>query len=183
MDPDSGREGQESTRGGGPPGPPPRWFQELAEKHGPMLLRRAQRFPGVTRDQAEDLVNTLWLYALVKQDVVFRHPNPQAWLLRVLGNRYIDTHCRPTKADPSGSEALARMAVEDQSFARFENHDTLKLALQALPENLAQAVRLRLEGHKLEEIARRQSISVAEAGRRCGRGLQLLSEFIKRNNP
>jgi RNA polymerase sigma factor (sigma-70 family) len=149
-----------------------------------MLLRRAQRFPGVTKEQAEDLVSSLWVYALVKQESVFRHPNPRAWLLRVLGNRYIDTHCRSTtKTDPSGSEALARLAEEDQSFARFENHDTLKLALQALPENLAQAVRLRMEGYKLEEIARRQSISVAEAGKRCGRALQQLSEFIKRNNP
>ncbi|HVE81562.1 MAG TPA: sigma-70 family RNA polymerase sigma factor [Myxococcales bacterium] len=164
--------------GGGPPPLPPR----LVQDHADALLKRARRFPRLTREQAEDLVGDVWLYAFRNLEAVLQHPNPRAWLLRVLANRYID-YCRSPKPASIEGGHLATLSGEDQRFARFENHEALMLAVQALPPDLARVLRLRLEDLTLHEIGQRLEISTSEAGKRVGRAYQLLSEFIKRDRP
>jgi RNA polymerase sigma factor (sigma-70 family) len=151
------------------------------EEYGPTLERRAQRFPRLTPEQAEDLVNDVWVYALVKLEKVLQHPKPGAWLLIVMGHRYLD-YLRSTRPDPFTPDDMERLATEDQRFARFENQNTLRLALQALEPPLAEVMTLKLEGLTLAEIAPTLELSIAEVGRRCARGLRQLGEFIKRNN-
>src|SRR5262249_20755412 len=91
----------------------PRRFRQLVEGHGRMLEVRAQRFPRLTPEQAEDLVNDVWVYALVKLEKVLQHPKPGAWLLVVMGHRYLD-YLRSTRPGPFTTEDMERLVAEDQ---------------------------------------------------------------------
>jgi len=130
-----------------------------------------------SESEAAELVSDVQFYAATHPEKVLEHPNPRAWLLTVMHHRHID-YCRSIK--PASIEAWHHQAAEDSRFERFETHQSLRLATQALEPRLAQVIELRLDGLTLQAIAREIGVSTAEAGRLVSRAQRQLSAFIKR---
>src|SRR5262245_31479865 len=74
-------------------------LQKLPEKHRPALKQQATRFCKGNPAEAEDLVQDVCLYAMSHADQLLGHPNPRAWLFKVLYHRFID-YCRSGKRCP-----------------------------------------------------------------------------------
>ena len=88
----------------------------------PSAVGTARRLVG-DRHVAEDLVAEAFARAYSRWSVVTKHPNPDAWLLRVVGNLAVD-HIRKEarrpqlpdpagRADPSADAATLRLDLAD----------------------------------------------------------------------
>ena len=97
-------------------------FREYYERMQPRAVGTARRLIG-DRDVAEDIVAEAFARAYARWNVVLQHPNPDAWLLRVVGNLAVD-HVRrearrpppqPTqgRSDPSADAAALRTDLAD----------------------------------------------------------------------
>lgn len=153
--------------------------ERALRRHEPALTAAACKWCS-SAQEAEDLVSDVYLYAVSHPAKLLEHPNPRAWLFRVMGNRYIDC-CRAPKPEAIEQGHLATLGREDQRISRWLAHQALRMALQALPERLATACRLRLEGHKLQAIGTRMGVSTSEAGKLLARAFHQLNDFFTRD--
>lgn len=158
-----------------------REVERVLHRHEPALTAAASRWCS-SAQEAEDLVSDVYLYAVSHPEKLLEHPNPRAWLLRVMGNRYID-YCRSPRPVAIEHGHLSTLGREDQRISRWLAHQALRMALQALPERLATACRLRLEGHKLETIGTQMGVSTSEAGKLLARAFHQLNDFFTRDTP
>ena len=62
------------------------WFEAFYKKNINSLTQSAQRILG-NRDAAEDVVQSVFVIALARQQEVMRHDNPVAWLYVTLKNQ------------------------------------------------------------------------------------------------
>ena len=97
-------------------------FREYYERMQPRAVGTARRLIG-DRDVAEDIVAEAFARAYARWNVVLQHPNPDAWLLRVVGNLAVDHVRRETRrpqmqrsagrSDPSADTAALRTDLAD----------------------------------------------------------------------
>lgn len=81
-------------------------FRAFYERLEPRAVRAAIRLVG-RRTAGEDIAAEAFARAYAKWSKVSRHPNPDAWLLRVVGNVAID-HVRRESRRPHFEEAGSR---------------------------------------------------------------------------
>ena len=120
-------------------------FRVFYERMDSRALRTAQRLVG-NRAVAEDLAAEALARAFARWKQVRSHPNPDAWLLRVVGNLAID-HMR---RDRSGSHPPREGAASD----RPDDDAVLRV-------DLAQAVH-RLSKRQQEVVVMRYLVDLSE---------------------
>ncbi|MEX0768293.1 MAG: SigE family RNA polymerase sigma factor [Microthrixaceae bacterium] len=97
-------------------------FRGFYERLQPRAIAVARRLIGDTA-LAEDIAAESFARAYARWGKVCRHPNPEAWLLRVVGNLAIDSLRRESRRpqvrqdsarpDPSGDSAALRIDLTD----------------------------------------------------------------------
>lgn len=134
-------------------------FEALLAPHIGQLYRQAYRFTGNQND-AEDLIQDLFLQLYPRRDEIGRIEHLRAWLVKALYHRFID-NIRHRSHDPLLSsdcdDALDTVVdTEDCPDRHAENallQKRLSFALKQLnPEQRAVVVLHDMEGHTLEEL-------------------------------
>jgi RNA polymerase sigma-70 factor (ECF subfamily) len=97
-------------------------FAEFYERMQPRAVGTARRLVGGTSN-AEDLVAEAFARAYARWPKVRSHPNPEAWLLRVVGNLAVDQvrhdarrpelRADAARRDPSAEDAALRIDLAD----------------------------------------------------------------------
>ncbi|MDE8653921.1 RNA polymerase sigma factor [Novosphingobium album (ex Liu et al. 2023)] len=143
----------------------------LFERHRAELLRFLVARCGA-RDEAEDLVQELWIKATTQQTGPIA--NGRAYLFRMANNLVLDQargRQRAMRRDRGWLEAEGGGALApeerpdpaepaDEALARKQEAALLERAIADLPEGAQRALRLyRLEGHGQADIARIMGIS------------------------
>ena len=148
------------------------FLHELFEKHFATLWKRAFRIIGDGK-RAEDIVQDVFLIAAEKAGQLALHPNPAAWLHKVLHNRLYHELRKSVVEEISVGEDI-------ESFAREESANG---AVFSLPETLSAADKeillLRYE-HKLSygEISDCLGISLSAVKMRLQRAKQRYKENL-----
>lgn len=137
-------------------------FERFIVPHFDSLYRRAYRLTR-DRDDAEDLVQELWIRAYHAFDDLRSFDNPTGWLLRVLYRLFVDltrrNACSPVRPLSAAEEEGSSMEVASMEPGPAEHAETdllrqrLHRALKALrPEEQALLVLHEVEGYSLAEI-------------------------------
>jgi len=162
-------------------------FEELYRRHAPYVLALAVRMQGNSAD-AEDVVHDAFLkvasrLAELRNDQSFRF-----WLARVVAN-LVRTRLRRRRflgalgladADPIELDLLvARDAGPEQRVQLAQVYECLQEL--AVDQRLAWVLRY-VEGHKLEEVARLTSCSLATAKRRISIAQKCISAGTARKD-
>jgi RNA polymerase sigma-70 factor (ECF subfamily) len=141
--------------------------------HGLLLTR-------VARDAVDDLVQDVFLKAMVELKKLRNDVHFGAWIAAIARNRAVD-HYRRVREVPDEDE-IAESAVPESSTARAEARAALSV-LRSLPEAYRETLALRLvEGMTGPEIAARTGRSHDSVRVNLHRGLKLLRERL-RNRP
>ena len=121
-------------------------FRRFYERMHDRALRTARRLVG-SSVVAEDIAAESLARAYARWSSVRSHPNPDAWLLRVVGNLAID-HMRTAgrRAPQSGDERVARDRPDDDAVLRVD---------------LARAVH-KLSGRQQEVVVMRYLVDLSE---------------------
>lgn len=178
---------------------------QLMESYRASLRRLAQRQLGgrlQVRVDASDVVQQAFLEAHRSFDQFQGEGQSQlaAWLERILDNtvaRTIRNHTLLQKRDVRREQSLddtggqgkapaqelsAGSSTPSQKAVRREETERLARALESLPEDQRQAVRLRyLQGLSLQEIAQQMGRTEAAAAGLLKRGMQALRQHLRQS--
>lgn len=144
--------------------------------HRARLLRLAMR-QGLNEHDAEDVLQAVFL------KLARRHEAPrdvEAWLNKVATNQAIDL----SRAKKSEAARLRALAEAGRARAAHEGGDaapgeSLRAALDALPDEHRTILWDRHEGYKPREIARRHGIALSTAYKRLHRAGMALREALR----
>lgn len=154
-------------------------LQRLLEKHRPALKQQATRFCKGNPAEAEDLVQDVCLYGMSHADQLLEHPNPRAWLFKVLYHRFIDC-CRSGKRCPvDQGELNTQQAEEDLRLNRFVDRNWIEKGIRRLPLHLYAVCKLRLQDMELRAIGAKLGLSTSEAGKRLQEAYAQLRKFYE----
>lgn len=164
-------------------------FDELVHRHRPSMLRAASsklRNAAV----AEEAVQDAFLNAFARRSTFNPQYSFRGWLWTILLNTCRTLarreRSRPDRADGVELAAGNEPASHDDALSRMlhlERNALLAELLDELPEPQADALRLRFFGGlKFEEIAQAMDCSLNGAKQRVRRGLERLSESVRRND-
>jgi RNA polymerase sigma-70 factor, ECF subfamily len=165
-------------------------FTELVSRYRPRLFHFALSKTG-DHALAEDLVQETFLAAYAARDSYSPRFAFSTWIWTILLNLSRQAHRRRQRQ----SEVLAAYGRETAASAdpqpdglhrllRQETEERLHQALNRLPEEEADALRLRFfGGMKYDEIALAMDSSVSGAKVRVKRGLQRLSGMLGEESP
>jgi RNA polymerase sigma-70 factor (ECF subfamily) len=173
-----------------------RRFTEMVDRSEAALMRAALRLCRGGHDCAQELVQD----AVVRAYVAFRKGlfregyNPQAWLLRILTNAFINEYRRKSRWDAgvdvetltaggeTGPESTRAVAGDRPESALLDGtfDEPLENALKRLPENLRRAVLLvDVEGLTYEEAAARLGVPVGTVRSRLSRARYTLQDLLR----
>lgn len=147
-------------------------FREIYLVYFPKLVRFAREYVISTED-AENIVQDIFLYLWEHRDILNSLNNLNAFLFTLAKNRCIDFYRHKTLID-SKKESLdslqdrelelkmeALMQFDEHIFTEKEIENLLTQAIEHLPEKCRQVFILsRMNGLKHEEIAKQLNISV-----------------------
>lgn len=163
-----------------------RAWQVLVRRHAPLLFSLARR--SVRRlDEAEDLVQDVFLKVSRMLD---RHDGRspfKPWLLQVARNHIIDHH-RSHRREKEATSELDAMPFEPASTApsqsanllRKQRQEAVRSAVTKLPPKLREAVLLRdVEGLEYDEIATMTGQPLGTVKSRINRGRLQLAELLQ----
>lgn len=147
-------------------------FAKIYTIYFPKLVRFAREYVISTED-AENIVQDLFMYLWERRDLLKSIDNLNAFLFTLIKNRCIDfyRHKVLSERKKESLEALqerelrlkmdALLQFDEQIFTEKEIEDLLNKAIEHLPEKCRQVFILsRIEGLKHEEIATQLNISV-----------------------
>jgi RNA polymerase sigma-70 factor, ECF subfamily len=125
-------------------------FAKIFKEHHGMVYRAAYRITGNAED-AEDVLQTLFLRLLRREDPPEFQSNPKAYLHRAAVNVALDViRVRRRSVPPDES-----MPVDDRTREALEAHQIVLSALAELPEKAAEMFLLKhVEGYNNQEIAK-----------------------------
>lgn len=147
-------------------------FTEIYRIYFPKLVRFSREYVISTED-AENIVQDIFMYLWEHQDMLSSLTNLNAFLFTLAKNRCIDFYRHKTLIDKK-KESLdslperelklkmeALMQFDENIFTEKEIEELLNKAIEHLPEKCRQVFILsRMEGLKHEEIATQLNISV-----------------------
>jgi RNA polymerase sigma-70 factor, ECF subfamily len=158
-----------------------REFEQIYREHAPLVTRTAWEVLS-TREDAEDVLHTVFLKLLRKGSPPEFHKNPKGYLYRAAVNASLDVvKCRrrhPT-LHPLETE---RVEVGAPSTPRFDEdmHEQLLSAIGQLPEVSAEIVLLRyLQDKSTKEIMETLGISRGVVAIRLFRARAQLRKLLK----
>jgi RNA polymerase sigma-70 factor (ECF subfamily) len=163
-------------------------WDQIVRQHWRKVFNVAYKFVG-RHEEAEDLVQDIFLKVFRSLDTFDRRANFQTWLISVSRNLCID-HYRSVRkereainADVNASE-LSPPAADGGPVARLEQRDRVRLLRQALamlPPTLRTAVLLRdIQELSYQEIATRLKLPEGTVKSRINRGRSELARQIRR---
>lgn len=133
-------------------------LEQLYETNYRRLFRLADRILG-DRDLADDLVQDTFLTALLHQEKILEHPNPEAWLVKTLSNKLANELQKHYRSDVPYDDSLEPPGVEPDP-------GLLEILPAKLPKEDADLLIWKYQlGMGYREIANRLGIS--EEGCRC----------------
>lgn len=132
-----------------------------------------------SRAVAEDIVQEVFVKAILRSDGLNDTSNLRAWLYQVTRNQIID-YFRLKKPSASVPKELASKAFPvDGSELDRELTNCLLQMLKAVPEPYREALRLAdVDGVKQKEIARQLGLSLSGAKSRIQRARQILKQEL-----
>lgn len=162
-----------------------RAWSVLVRRHSPVIFGIARR--SVRRvDEAEDLVQEIFLKVSRMLDRYDRQSPFRPWLLQVARNHVIDHH-RSHRREKAATSELDAMPYEPASTApsqaasllQRQRQDAVRGAVAQLPPKLREAVLLRdVEGLEYEEIAAVTGQPLGTVKSRINRGRLQLAEML-----
>lgn len=166
-------------------------FSKIYSIYFPKLVRFAREYVISTED-AENIVQDLFMYLWEHRDMVSSITNLNAFLFTLIKNRCIDFYRRQTLIN-SRQEQLdtlhdkeqklkmeALMQFNENIFTEKEIETLLTQAIEHLPEKCRQVFILsRMEGMKHEEIATQLQISVNTVQNHIATALRKLKVELK----
>jgi RNA polymerase sigma factor (sigma-70 family) len=163
-------------------GDPTSW-NRLVDRYTPLLLSviRRHRLQG---DDAEDVVQTVWL-RLVEKLGSIREPEALAgWMLTTTRNECLHLIkarklVSPTDLEDRGWPDGAGPAAVDSELLETERHEALLMALAGLPERQRQLLLLLIEDPPLsyEEIGSRLGVPIGSIGPTRARALAKIRAY------
>jgi RNA polymerase sigma-70 factor (ECF subfamily) len=123
---------------------------KLVQEHGPALLAMAQRVVH-RREDAEDVVQEMWLSAMSSSASFEGRSSLRTWLHAILRHRIADSRRRQRPITPFHDEEHVGNEVDVATHA--ETRQLAELALQLMPE-LGELERRALELCTLDDIDR-----------------------------
>lgn len=166
-------------------------FSEIYLIYFPKLVRFAREYV-ITTDDAEDIVQDIFMYLWEHQDMLKSLTNLNAFLFALAKNRCIDFYRHKVLVDKK-KESLdslqererklkieALMQFDENVFTEQGIEELLNKAIEHLPEKCRQVFILsRMEGLKHEEIAVRLDISVHTVQNHIATALRKLKVELK----
>ena len=156
-------------------------YEELIDPVRERMMRiiwRVVRHPEEVEDTMQEVLTIIWK----KRDRIFRHPNPQALVLKICVNAAVDTLRKQRRAGRSvDSEIIGRLPdpVAGSERNQAETEGMVKRAIGRLPRKQAVAVVMRvLEGRSYKEIAGALGCREATARTHVLRGRTKLSRWL-----
>jgi RNA polymerase sigma-70 factor, ECF subfamily len=156
-------------------------FRRQIEQEVPRLRRYAR---ALTRDigQADDLVQSCLVRALVKEHLWQPGSNLRVWLFTVLHNLHINRVRRLMREQDNAIVASASLALaQSEPSARLDLLD-VEQAIKKLPEVQRRVILLiGLEGMRYDEAAQILGVPIGTVRSRIARARQMLRELLERN--
>lgn len=163
-----------------------RAWSAIVRRHAPLLFGMARR--SVRRsEEAEDLVQDVFLKVSRMLDRFDSRSPFKPWLLQVARNHFIDHH-RSHRREKASTSELDAMPYEPASTApsqaadllRKQKQDAVRSAVAKLPPKLREAVLLRdVEGLEYEAIAAMTGQPLGTVKSRINRGRLQLAESLQ----
>lgn len=139
------------------------------------------------REEAEDTMQEVLTTTWKKRNLIFRHPNPQALILKICVNAAVDALRKKHRGGRFvGSEVIDRLpdGASENDPAQIETAALVKKAVGRLPKKQAVAVVMRiLEGHSYKEIAEALGCREATARTHVLRGRAKLARWLSYLRP
>ena len=160
------------------PVPAPSGFGVVASKHREMLRRHARRLCG-NPTIADDLVQDTLLRAMPHFDKLKPETNHAAWLMRILGNLFIDRVRHRDVEDKAQPELMLRVQLEPEAPLAVVSDAALRAAIGELDATLREVIELRyFRGMKYHQIATQLGMAVGTVGTRLLRAQARLAELL-----
>lgn len=158
-------------------------FDELYRRHSPRLYSYILRYL-TDRDEAEDLLQEVFLTVLRDGSLQLRRGRFRAWLFTVARNSCL-THLRnEQRRTQKAREQLVPPAAEaspEEAAQRAEQVQALQDALSTLPENQHETLLLKQVGHlTYHQIAEIQGVPEGTVKSRLHNAIQHLQRWITR---
>ena len=163
-----------------------RAWTTLVRRHSPILFSLAWRSSG-RHDEAEDLVQEIFVKVSRTLHRFDRGLAFKPWLLQVARNHLIDHH-RSRRRERESTIELDALPTPPSGLAATQHDDVVRTerariiggALQQLPPKLREAVMLRdVEGLEYEEIAGATGLPIGTVKSRINRGRLQLAEILR----
>jgi RNA polymerase sigma factor (sigma-70 family) len=145
-------------------------WNRLVDRYTPLLLSVVRRHR-LQPDDAEDVVQTVWLRLVEKLGSIREPEALPGWILTTTRNECLHvikarTAVSPTDLEDRGWPDGAGPAAVDSDLLEAERHEALLMALAALPERQRALLLLLIEDPPLsyEEIGTRLGVPVGSIG-------------------
>jgi RNA polymerase sigma-70 factor (ECF subfamily) len=157
----------------------------LVRRHAPILFSLARRSCGRS-DEAEDMVQEIFVKVSRQLDRYDARSPFKPWLLQVARNHLIDHH-RSRRRERESTTELDALPFDPSGVAPTQVDDLLRTqraaavgrALLELPDKLREAVVLRdVEGLEYDEIAAAMGLPLGTVKSRINRGRLQLAEIL-----
>jgi RNA polymerase sigma factor (sigma-70 family) len=160
----------------------PSW-NRLVDRYTPLLLSVVRRYR-LQGDDAEDVVQTVWLRLVEKLGSIREPEALPGWILTTTRNECLHviksrTFVSPTDLEDRGWPDGAGPAAVDSDLLAAERHEALLMALAGLPERQRELLLLLIEDPPLsyEEIGDRLGVPVGSIGPTRARALARIRAY------
>ena len=152
-------------------------FDSVYNNYADILLRLSLSYVK-HREDAEDVVQDVFVSYINSSPNFFDEDHRRAWLLKVTMNKCRDLARRKSIRQSVSLDEIGEIANEDEVYGETAE---LYSALGNLPEQYRVAVMLHyFEGFSVEETAKSLSVSVSAVKMRLSRGRQMLKELLEK---
>lgn len=155
-------------------------FEATYDQYASMLYRLALSRVN-SREDAEDVVQEVFLKLMASYHKIRDDDHARAWLVRVTINQSNDCLRRKKQRAWLPFEAIAELAAEDETPSPI-----LSITMDptsAIPDKIRSVILLHyLEGYPLTEVATMLGISHSAAKMRLARGRKILEELIQKED-
>lgn len=150
-------------------------FETVYNSYADMLLRLSLSYMK-SREDAEDVVQDVFVSYINSSPFFFDEEHRKAWLLKVTVNKCRDAARRSSIRQSLSYDEVGEIASDDEVYGEGAE---LFAALRSLPEKYRVTVMLHyLEGFSVEETARSLGVSVSAVKMRLSRGRQMLKNLL-----